>query len=188
MERPKNLWEQKKQEIDEKISRVKQTCFTDKKMEDLSLIVEQFLPENVDIDKLPSSTVLFLASIRDKILNTSGVFLKTLPELRYGLEKMGCTKEYVEEMVVHENAHGNVTDKLGANHIGYNLLVTKSEDGSYHVVVPQSVVYIPDKWGKMRQLFVQREITSAPTRYNSQLSPSDASKIDQINKILNIKK
>jgi hypothetical protein len=61
-----------------------------------------------------------------KKLAASKIMCSTLPEYRYVLQKLGYSPDQIEVLLKHENSHGNMADSLGANHLGYMIIIFKN--------------------------------------------------------------
>lgn len=99
------------------------------------------------------------------------IYVKTLPEFRLLLEKIGMPYEKLIDSLQHENAHGNKADELGAVHDGYNLLCLKYNGG--YGYIPQVGINIPDEWPQEKQDRILNEIYRAPEEFGNSMSPDD---------------
>ena len=99
------------------------------------------------------------------------IHVKTLPEFKMVLEKIGMPYDNLIDTLEHENAHANKAEELGALHEKYAILCIKYKDG--YGYIPQAGIYIPDEWTNEKQMHVKNKIISAPEEYGNYLSQDD---------------
>ncbi|NTV44079.1 MAG: hypothetical protein HGA67_00070 [Candidatus Yonathbacteria bacterium] len=112
-----------------------------------------------------------------EIVSQATVFVETLPEFRRALELLSFDDTSLLDTLVHENAHGNKADELGAEHQGYKIILINNGDGRF-AAQPQSYIYIPDEWAQEKQDATLNEIYKAPEAQGNALSPDDKEKLD----------
>lgn len=99
------------------------------------------------------------------------IHVRTLPEFKMLLEKIGMQGDSLIDSLEHENAHANKAEELGARHEGYQVLCLRYKNGFGYI--PQVSIYIPDRWSLHKQKEVSGKIINAPEEYGNSLSPDD---------------
>ncbi len=171
-------WSTRKLELDRQLYFLREKCISENDYSKLQNIFDE-VEGNTD---LLDEEDLGNAEDIKKTLEESTLTVKTLPELRYVLEQLKIPNEAVEDTLAHENAHGNVTQKLGARHLGYKLLFMKNGEGKLSFI-PQASLYIPEEdegWSKEKQSIVNYQVIRAPADYGNELSQSDIEKLKGI--------
>lgn len=115
-----------------------------------------------------------LEAIQDAIMNSS-ITVQTLAEYRMVLENMTNPAE-AEEILAHENAHANIAQSLGADFIGYSLLICK--DGDEFVFRGGAPYRLPKEWSAEKKKAAHIRIYNAPEEYGEELSPTDEKVVD----------
>lgn len=156
-------WEGRKAEIEHEIEMLRQDCLTEEEFD----LIRSYL-------EIPESLTAEIELDLKKRLDSSTLFLRTLPELAYALEAVKFPKETKEDILAHENAHGNKADEVGAKHDGYKLVFIKDKNGKL-IFAPAAQITIPknDVWAKERQAKTRIEITQAPEMHGNKLSEQD---------------
>ena len=166
-------------EIQEKISFAKDHALTE--VESLEIDQKEVELEKICNEReLTDDEVEHFFSFRER-MNDATIRVSTLPEARRTMEILGFDADNLVDTLSHENAHANKAEQLGANHTGYNFIITETKDGRYEVG-PQAVTSTPDDWLAEHKRHVEAQILQAPDEYGNKMSDSDKQKLKEIYK------
>ena len=123
--------------------------------------LEEEQKDNKNVNQLPKEIIM-------KVDN--------LNEFRLLMELFGTSEEKIQDILAHENAHGNKADSLGikgVKHLGYELRIKKTNDGYF--LQPKVDIHYPIRYRLLKKKFrqVRKDIISAPEEYGNKLSPND---------------
>ena len=167
MEKP-TILETLETEIEEKVEEVKQRAMT---LDEAKIMTDFFDKWYYGNDRSHDAE---LEVIQDAVMNSS-VIVQTLVEYIMVLEKsLGQNK--AEEILAHENAHANVAMSLGAEFVGYTLLICKDKEG--FVIRGGAPYRLPLEWTDEKKKAAHVRIYTGPEEYGEKLSPSDEKVID----------
>jgi hypothetical protein len=117
-----------------------------------------------------------LENIQEEIMNSS-VTVHTLAEYKMVLQSMMDDDE-AEEILAHENAHANVAQSLGAEFLGYSLLICK--DGDEFVFRGGAPYRLPSEWSTEKKKAAHLRIYGAPEEYGEENSPTDEKVVNSL--------
>jgi len=95
-----------------------------------------------------------------------------LQDYRIFMEELGLKEAEIKDIVVHEYAHADKANELGATFEGYQILLLKDENG-WIIPAPRVKISYPEDWSHEKYVAVLKEITTAPEEYGNKLSPDD---------------
>ncbi len=125
--------------------------------------------------KLPDDMVID-DQIKNEIL-ASGAIVQTIPEYKELLEqiakKYNLTKEWVIDLLAHENAHANVSEQNGYDQVGYGTFFLADEKGNLESIQPAHVHEDPKSWSPIEVIENGIKTLEAPQEYNNQMSEGD---------------
>jgi len=160
--------------LQKKIQFAKENALSEREYEEIS--EKEFEMQQLQNKReLTDEEVNFYFNFREKN-NKASIEIETITEAKRVMEILGFDQDSLLDTIAHENAHGNVAEKIGANHLGYKFVVIRLENG--YAIQPQANIYIPDEWSKDRQNEALLQITQAPEDYDNTLSSGDRRDID----------
>lgn len=176
MENFKSNFEQMKSHITEAIKEKRKHAITNEELDSLGT-EHEFLLKKI-FDRTNSENDLVRKKEIEEELRKSTLFCKNLVEFRLALESLNISEKDIQDLLQHENAHGNKASELGANHESYNLTFLIDQEGR-ESFRPQVGIFIPDEWDKDRQKDVMKKIILAPEGQDNPLSAGDKRQLEQ---------
>lgn len=167
MEKP-TIPETLERETGEKVEEVKQRAMTLDEAKTMTDFFDKWYYSN---DRSHDAE---LEVIQDAVMNSS-VTVQTLVEYRMVLEK-ALGQDKAEKILAHENAHANVALSLGAEFMGYTLLICKDKDD--FAIRGGASYRLPIEWTDEEKKAAHIRIYAAPEEYGEKLSHTDEKVID----------
>jgi hypothetical protein len=156
-------------ELRGKIDFAKENALSEEEYEEVS--EKEFEMQSIQNKReLTDEEVEYYFDFRER-MNKATIEVKTLIEAKRIMELLNFKQETLIDTLAHENAHGNVAEQHGAQHIGYKFVVIEGKGG--YIIQPQANIYLPDEWDKNKQNFVLARITQAPEEYGNSISEGD---------------
>lgn len=117
---------------------------------------------------------------KEMILNATAKFYN-LGDFREALTLIEQSKEYVDDLVEHENAHANVAEREGVPFEGYWIVFLKNDEGG---IYPQPMAKFDDSLNdpdeNMKEIL--KKILRAPEEYGNKLSKADIEMLENLDK------
>ncbi len=115
----------------------------------------------------------------DEKLKKCRINVNTLIEYKILLNMLGKNYYRVNKALMHENAHANKANSVGAFHLNYSLIVSKGEDGEFKYQ-PLAQTKIPENWTEKAGIIGNIDIGQAPEEYGDSLSGSDEEMVEKL--------
>ena len=115
-------------------------------------------------------------------IQSARIHAYNLNDFRYALEAAGASKQQVEFLVSHENAHANKAVQLGAQFEDYYFTIYSESNGELDLDVG-ATISIPEKgrtWTNEKRKETDIQITRAPDEYGNKMSEDDKKRLDQL--------
>lgn len=190
-----NTFEQTKVDIGKKIETAKNNPLDVNRYQELERqIVDQKNKFYKDGVKTPQDLELD-EKIKQEILS-HGAVVKTLPEYGEMLTQVSSQynlgKEWRDDLLAHENAHANVSEELGYDHIGYGLFFISEEEENFdprniepkkkHLISIQPAHIHEDleRWSPIEVIENGIKTLEAPETYGNKMSEADIAERDEL--------
>jgi hypothetical protein len=92
--------------------------------------------------------------------------------------EFGLSKQWAEDLLVHENAHANISEFVNEDWIGYGAVFIKDEEGFLSNIQPLHLSKPKITWGPKEMITKKIEVLDAPRVYENQLSEGDVLDIE----------
>ena len=92
--------------------------------------------------------------------------------------EFGLSKEWVQDLLAHENSHANVSESVGEDWVGYGAVFIKDDAGVLTNIQPLHLSKPKITWGPRETIAKKIEVLDAPRVYENELSEGDVSDIE----------
>jgi hypothetical protein len=183
-----NSLETLRKEIRERIEKVRHNPISQKRLQELESRMDAIFTRFSEKGERTTGEIKEEKNIISEISRHS-VVVYGIAEFRLVLEEMAdyikgfYTKEDIDDILAHENAHMNVASSLEYKISGYALTFIDSGDGNLGVQ-PSCLFFMNENWNLKQTLNNTISSLDAPRKYGNSLSEKDINGIIFIRRIL----
>lgn len=173
----KNSWEILQDQISKRIDFLDKNCLEESEFD----IIAKELNLLDKYENLTEKEEQQMVSLESKLEATS-LEVKTLPEFKFALERLGLDSQLIDNVVAHENAHLNKAEILDAKPIGFMVAFYKKSngDGAISPMAVRERIGEKDGISKEHWRVTNIEIALAPNEYGNAASKSDLEKVERL--------